>query len=125
MDQATERRSAGARWGAAVLGVFGSLMMVPVAALFGIYLGYAPYRMECSVETLGSGCPEGELEMSAIIFVVIFLPLVLGSLLLAVKHRKDMSWPANWWPFILLCAVPLVIIVAMVFSAAANPNEYL
>jgi uncharacterized membrane protein HdeD (DUF308 family) len=111
------------KWSIA-LSLIGAVICVPAAAFFGFALGYYPSRMECTPETMGSGCYEGDLLYASLFFVVFFVPFFVASLLIALQHRKTSRPMANWWPLVVLCAVPLTVIVLAVVSATANPNEY-
>ncbi|MFF1252721.1 hypothetical protein ACFVYC_09540 [Pseudarthrobacter sp. NPDC058329] len=80
--------------------------------------------MECTPETMGSGCYEGDLLYATLIFIVFFAPFFMASLNVALRHRKTTRRLVNWWPLSVLSAVPLTVIVLAVLSATANPNEY-
>lgn len=102
----------------------GAVISLPAAGFFGAALGYYPSRMDCTRETLGSGCYEGELVMASVIFAVLFVPFFMASLSVAVHHRKKTRQLANWWPFFVLCAMPISVIATFVISATDNPTEY-
>lgn len=80
--------------------------------------------MECTPQTMGSGCYEGDLLYASVIFIVLFAPFFLAPLNVALRQRKTSRRLANWWPPAVLSAVPLTVIVLSVLSASANPNEY-
>lgn len=118
-----ERLTRAQKWSVA-LSLVGAIVSLPAAGLLGAALGYYPSRMDCTQETLGSGCYEGELLIASVFFAVLFVPFFMASLSVAVHHRKSARKLANWWPFFALCAVPFSVIVMFVISATANPNEY-
>ena len=120
---ATQRLTGAQKWSIA-LSLIGAVICVPAAAFFGFALGYYPSRMECTPETMGSGCYEGDLLYASVIFIVLFAPFFVASLNVALRHRKTSRRLANWWPLSILSAVPLTVIVLSVLSATANPNEY-
>lgn len=62
-------------------------------------------RMICAEGDFGSGCYEGELGISIGIFLVAYLPFIIP----AVFHARGTNrrWFVNWWPLILLTAVPV------------------
>jgi amino acid transporter len=97
---------------------------VPAAAFLGFALGYYPSRMECTPQTMGSGCYEGDLLYASVIFTVLFAPFFVAALNVALRHRKTSRQLANWWPLSVLSAVPITVIVLCLLSATANPNEY-
>jgi hypothetical protein len=123
MDQPTKRRTARTKAGAAPLGVVGAVVSWPAAAFFGIALGEYPSRMECTLETLGSGCYEGDVFFAAPVFAAFHLPFFAPSLLLALRHREAGNRVATWWPFVLLCAVPLVTIAVVALSVAGQGSR--
>lgn len=118
-----ERMTRAQKWSVA-LSLVGAVVSLPAAGLFGAALGFYPSRMDCTPETLGSGCYEGELLIASVFFALLFIPFFMASLSVAVRHRKRARQLANWWPFFVLCAVPFSVIVMFVISASANPNEY-
>lgn len=80
--------------------------------------------MECTPETMGSGCYEGDLLYASIFFIVLLTPFFAVSLNVALRHHKTSRPLANWWPLAVLSAVTLTVIALCVLSATANPNEY-
>jgi hypothetical protein len=122
MDQPTMRRTTKASVGAAILGLVGTAVSWPAAALFGITAGEYPSRMECTRETLGSGCYEGDVFFAAAIFAAFHLPFFAPSLLMALRHRGAGNRVALWWPFVVLCAVPLATIAVAALSVAGQAS---
>jgi hypothetical protein len=120
---AKERLTSGQKWSIA-LSLLGALVCLPAAAFFGFALGHYPSRMECTPQTMGSGCYEGELLYASVIFAVFFAPFFLASLNVALKHRRKTRPLTNWWPLTVLSAVTLTVVVLAAGSAIANPNEY-
>lgn len=120
---AKKRLTSGQKWSVA-LSLIGAVICLPAAAFFGFALGHYPSRMECTPQTMGSGCYEGDLLYASVIFAVFFAPFFLTFLKVAVKHREETRPLLNWWPLSVLSAVPLTVIVLSVVSAVANPNEY-
>ena len=78
--------------------------------------------MECTRETLGSGCYEGDVFFAAAIFAAFYLPFFAASLLMALRHRGARGTVAGWWPFVVLCAVPLLTITVLALSAAGQTS---
>ena len=94
----------------AVIGVLGAVVAIP--ATFFLAWGFHEWftRMDCSAETWwGSGCYEGELGITAVAFGILYLPFFIPSLAMALRDRR--GGVGNWWPFLVLCAVPAAILV--------------
>ncbi|RZU63594.1 hypothetical protein EV380_3215 [Zhihengliuella halotolerans] len=66
-------------------------------------------RMDCGPRPIGSGCYEGELASSLFIFAMMYLPFFLFSLIVFLDRRARGF--GNWWPFIVLCAVPVAVML--------------
>lgn len=108
--------------GAAILGLVGAVVSWPAAALFGITAGEYPSRMECTRETLGSGCYEGDVFIAAAIFAAFHLAFFAPSFLLALRHRGANNRVGTWWPFTVLCVVPMLTIVVVALSVAGQAS---
>ncbi len=121
MDQPAKRRTR-TSVGAAILGLVGAVVSWPAAELFGITAGEYASRMECTGETLGSGCYEGDVFIAAAIFAACHLPFLAPSLLLALRHRGADNRVATWLPFMVLCLVPLLTIAVVALSVAGQAN---
>lgn len=94
----------------AVIGVLGAAVAIPATFFLAWGLHEWFTRMDCSAETgWGSGCYEGELAITAVAFGILYLPFFIPSLAMALLNRK--GGPANWWPFLVLCAVPVTTLV--------------
>ncbi|MET4540822.1 Na+/proline symporter [Arthrobacter bambusae] len=107
-----------------MVSLIGAIVSVPAAAFLGFALGFYPSRMECTQETLGSGCYEGELLMAVLAFGVLFLPFFLPSLMMSLSAHSGPRRLSSWWPLIVLCAVPLTVVVVAALSALTDPNAY-
>lgn len=87
-------------------------------ALFGTYLGAAPNRMVCTPATgYGSGCDEGELQITLLVFGILFLVCAAFSAALTKAYRSDLPPWRQWLPFTLFC---VFVLAAVVFSASAS-----
>ncbi|MET3902207.1 hypothetical protein [Paenarthrobacter sp. 4246] len=107
-----------------MVSVIGAIISVPAAAFLGFALGFYPSRMECTQDTLGSGCYEGELLMAVLAFGVFFLPFFLPCLMMSQGAHSGARRLSSWWPLIVLCAVPLTVVVVGALSALADPHAY-
>ncbi|MFJ4229208.1 hypothetical protein ACIPYV_16725 [Paenarthrobacter nicotinovorans] len=114
--------SAGPRIASIVLAVVGAVLSLPLAALMGFALGFYPSRMECTNETLGSGCYEGDLLNAAILFALVFLPFLLPTIIIALLQRKTRK-SSDLMPLIVLCLVPGVVIVLCAVIALVAPGS--
>ena len=118
-----KKPSAGPRIASIVLGVVGSVLSLPIAALLGFALGFYPSRMECTNETLGSGCYEGDLLNATILFAIVFLPFFLPTLFISLHERSRAPEATDLMPLIALCAVPAVVIVVCALLALVAPGS--
>lgn len=104
----------------AVFSVTGAIVAILPSFLLALGMTEWFTRMECGPGSWGSGCYEETLGLSAIVFAFFYLPFFVPSLWVAIAYRK--GGLANWWPFIVLCAVPLAILlffgVALLVNAA-------
>ena len=123
-DTATATDSSGST-SAVALSIVGTLLCALPAVFLGLSLGYYPSRMVCTPETGGgSGCYEGDLLYSGVFFLVLFIPIALGSYTLTKTHRRHTSRIAKWWPFVQLVVVTLTIVGSYMMSGLMNPDEY-
>ena len=116
-----ERLTAGQRT-SVVLAIVGTVVCFPAALLFGLALGAYPFRMECTLETLGSGCYEGELELSGVLLALVFVPFFVATLVLAIVNRKSPRRAATWLPLIGLCSVTLIAVAVYAVLMATSPS---
>ncbi|MFC8041297.1 hypothetical protein ACFUOZ_18255 [Paenarthrobacter sp. NPDC057355] len=116
-----KKPSAGPRIASIVLAVVGTVLSLPVAALLGFALGFYPTRMECTTETLGSGCYEGDLLNAAVLFALVFLPFLLPIATISLLQRKRRGVP-DFMPLIVLCLVPAVVVVLCAVLALVAPG---
>jgi|GEM_PF-5560814 len=109
---------------AAALSLAGAVISLPAAGFLGLALGSYPFRVECTPDTLGSGCYEGELEIAAVIFTLVFSPFVLSTLVLACLNRKSRRRAATWAPVLGLCAVALIVVTvcAVLMGTSSSPG---
>ncbi|WP_255865460.1 hypothetical protein [Arthrobacter jinronghuae] len=95
------------------------------ALLFGTNLGFYPTRMVCTPETgYGSGCDEGGMELSLIIFAFVALPWAGFSLYLTIRVRQGRTWLQRWWPFAAFSLLTALFVVAGMVSALSEPDAY-
>lgn len=88
-------------------------------ALFGTYLGAAPNRMACTPATgYGSGCDEGELLLTLLLFGVLFLTCAALSAILTKARRSNLPPWRQWLPFTLFCVLVLAAVVFFTFTSA-------
>lgn len=107
-----------------VLAIVGTVICFPAALLFGFALGAYPFRTECTRETLGSGCYEGELELTGVLLALVFVPFFVATLVLALVNRKSPRRAATWLPLIGLCTVTFsaVAIYAVLMATSPSPG---
>ncbi|MCO1337984.1 hypothetical protein BJH93_03615 [Kocuria polaris] len=91
---------------AAIVSLVGAVVSVPAAFMLSWGINEWYTRMDCGPRPIGSGCYEGEFASGLFIFAMIYLPFFLFSLIVSLDHRARGF--GSWWPFIVLCAVPLV-----------------
>lgn len=104
----------------AVIGLLGAAVAIPATFFLAWGLHEWFTRMDCAASTFwGSGCYEGELAITAVAFGVLYLPFFIPSLAMALVGRK--GGLANWWPFLVLCAVPVTILVIAAVRFLVNP----
>lgn len=119
--------SARARAWSAVGILAAALFCALPGALFGTYLGAAPNRMVCTPATgYGSGCDEGELLLTLLLFGVLFLTCAAFSAGLTKAYRSNLPSWRQWLPFTLFCVIVLaVVLVSAVAAWITTPGEYL
>lgn len=105
---------------AAVVSLVGAVVSVPAAFMLSWGINEWYTRMDCGPRPIGSGCYEGELASSLFIFAMMYLPFFLFSLIVSLGHRA--RGIRGWWPFLVLCAVPAVVILfsSVLFTVTAG-----
>ncbi|MDM7989084.1 hypothetical protein [Arthrobacter sp. zg-Y877] len=115
------------RQGAGTAGLIlaGVLLCALPALMFGMTLGHYPSRMVCTPETgYGSGCDEGGMEITLIVFAVVALSWAGFSLSLTKGFRQGGSWVRRWWPFLVFSLFTALFVVVGVVSALSEPDAY-
>jgi len=109
---------------AAALSIAGTVISLPAAGFFGLALGAYPFRVGCTLDTPGSGCYEGELEIAAAFLTLVFSPFFLSTLVLVLLDRKSLRHAATWIPVLGLCAVTLIVIAvcAVLMGTSSSPG---
>ncbi|WP_146112193.1 MULTISPECIES: hypothetical protein [unclassified Arthrobacter] len=123
METKIKKPSAGPQIASMVLGVVGSVLSLPVAALLGFALGLYPSRMECTTGTYGSGCYEGDLLNATILFALVYLPFLLPTVAITQLQRSKGRRTTDFIPLIVLCVVPAAVIVLCAVLALISPGS--
>ena len=75
--------------------------------------------MVCTPETgYGSGCDEGELQITLLVFGILFLACSAFSAALTKAYRSDLPPWRQWLPFTLFCVFVLAAVVFSTFTSA-------
>lgn len=112
--------------GSAIAILTGAVLCLLPAATFGTALGTYPNRMVCTPATgYGSGCYEGDLMISLMVFGFLFLFCAAFAFALTMAYRHDLPKRRKWMPFAAFCILVLMTVVVFAFTMGAAPGEYM
>lgn len=103
----------------------GAAVCLLPAAMFGTALGTYPNRMICTPATgYGSGCYEGDLMISLMVFGFLFLFCAAFAFALTKAYRYNLPKWRMWLPFEAFCIIVLMTVVVLSFTTGTAPGEY-
>ena len=104
----------------------GTIVCLLPAAMFGTALGTYPNRMVCTPATgYGSGCDEGDLMISFVVFGFVFLFCAAFCFALTKAYRYSLPNWRRWLPFEVFCGTVLMTVVVLAFTMGTAPGQYM